>query len=611
MSARVLHIGDKLRLPSDAVTASMVVYGARGMGKTNFGAVLCEELSAAGLRFSYIDPMGHLWGLRHSADGKGRGIEVLILGGRHGDIPIEPTGGAVVADLVADEEVDCVIDISRRADGKMWSKGERIRFVTGYCKRLYERQGERNRPIMQIIDEAARFVPQIARHGDDQVAACIGAVEQMVEEGRGVGIGITLITQRSARLSKSVAELAEAMVAFRTIGPNSVDAILDWFGEHIPKERWKDLVEQLRQLPRGSALVVSPGWLKFEGVAEIRHRHTFDSSATPKPGQERRAHGAGAKPDLTRYVERMAETIKNLEAADPEILRKRLYLAEKRVYQLEAELKQRPTAPAAKPPKEIVREVPILKDSQVTRLCKAVWKLESLGNAIEKVSASVLAEAAKVNNALNLHMSGRAPEISRPRASNVSADRMMFSPSMRRGPPPAAMVRHVEEHTSNGKVELPKGVRTMLAALAARRNAWTTRSQLATLSTMSASGGSYSNYLSALRRAGFIEEQGHNLRINELGLKFIGADALPITKTTEELVAMWKSHLPAGARKMLDVLVREPRDNWISRGALAEASAMEITGGSWSNYLSALRRAGLIEEDGHELRASRTLFLEG
>jgi hypothetical protein len=69
-------------------------------------------------------------GLRHGADGKGDGIRVLILGGIHGDLPIEPTSGAVVADLVVDEDASVIIDISRRADGSMWSIAERVRFVT-------------------------------------------------------------------------------------------------------------------------------------------------------------------------------------------------------------------------------------------------------------------------------------------------------------------------------------------------------------------------------------------------------------------------------------------------------------------------------------------------
>jgi len=90
-----LRISEDLALPPETVTSTLIVYGGKGMGKTNFGAVLAEEFSRAGLRYCVLDPMGVWWGLRHSADGKGPGIECLILGGPHGDIPIEPTGGAV------------------------------------------------------------------------------------------------------------------------------------------------------------------------------------------------------------------------------------------------------------------------------------------------------------------------------------------------------------------------------------------------------------------------------------------------------------------------------------------------------------------------------------
>jgi uncharacterized protein len=252
--AKTLELGPKLRLPAlEAQTQTLVVYGGKGMGKTNFAAVLAEELAGARLRFSWIDPVGVAWGLRHSSDGRGAGVEVLILGGIHGDLPIEPTAGAIVADLVVDEDVSVIIDISRRSNGTMWSKGEKIKFVRDYCVRLYSRQGERRRPLMQIIDEAGRFVPQMLPKGSSAIdlAECMGAIEELVELGRNVGVGVALFTQRSARMNKSVSELAEMMVAFRTVGPNSIDAILDWFGEHVPKDRQRALVERLREPRRG------------------------------------------------------------------------------------------------------------------------------------------------------------------------------------------------------------------------------------------------------------------------------------------------------------------------------------------------------------------------
>ena len=96
--SKALCISQNLSLPLDTVTSTIVVYGGKGMGKTNFGSVVVEELTRIGLRWSYLDPLGVVWGLRHSADGKQPGLECLILGGVHGDIPIEPTAGTVVAD---------------------------------------------------------------------------------------------------------------------------------------------------------------------------------------------------------------------------------------------------------------------------------------------------------------------------------------------------------------------------------------------------------------------------------------------------------------------------------------------------------------------------------
>jgi hypothetical protein len=166
-----LCISKDLTLPLAAVTATGIVLGGKGMGKTNFGSVLVEEMTAAGLRWTVLDPMGVWWGMRHAADGSGKGVECLILGGVHGDIPIEATGGAVVADLIVDSAANVIIDISRDANGKMRSISERIRFATDLGKQLYERQGslvngKRRPPIAVVMDEAARFIPQQVRSGD-------------------------------------------------------------------------------------------------------------------------------------------------------------------------------------------------------------------------------------------------------------------------------------------------------------------------------------------------------------------------------------------------------------------------------------------------------------
>jgi uncharacterized protein len=387
-----LWISPDLPLPKDVVTSTQVVFGGKGMGKTNFGSVLVEEMTKVGLRWCVLDGLGVWWGLRHSADGKGSGIECLILGGVHGDIPIEPTGGTVVADLVVDEDVDVVVDFSRKPSGQMWSKGEKMSFLTAFALRLFQRQGElvsgrRRPPLSVILDEAARYIPQMVRSGDKDAALSVGAWEDLAEEGRNVGIGVVFLTQRSARINKSVSELADAMYAFRTVGPLSLGAITDWLGEHVPKGRIAELAETVRSLPVGSALVVSPGWLRFEGVVRIRSRETFDSSSTPKPGQQqRRVTGRAAMPDLTKYRERMAETIERSEADDPRNL-KRV------VADLRKQLSQRQVSKPEVITKEVEVRVPALDtkalEAVVTELDDIVREVHE-GSELSKEVVTVL-----------------------------------------------------------------------------------------------------------------------------------------------------------------------------------------------------------------------------
>ncbi len=326
--------------------------------------------------------------MRHSEDGKSAGIECLILGGSHADLPIEPTGGSVVADLVVENETtNVIIDFSRKPSGEMWGIGEKIRFITEYTYRLFQRQGElvnggRREPVFQVLDEAARYIPQVIPAGNADLAKCVSAWEQLIEEGRNVGIGACLLTQRSARMNKSVSEVADAIFSFRIVGPNSLKAIMDWLGDHVPKERINAMIETVRSLERGRCLVVSPGWLKFEGVIGIRARHTFDSSATPKPGERaRKVSGSGAKPDLSKYEERMKATIERVKENDPRELRKQ-------IAQLKRDLAKRPTETKTETitvadPKAIERAVkaataPLLKQLELIK-----GKAKRVGDAIQ------------------------------------------------------------------------------------------------------------------------------------------------------------------------------------------------------------------------------------
>src|SRR5579859_4866810 len=115
MDSKGLHVGGGLVLPLDTITQSIALLAVRRAGKSNAAAVIAEEMFRAGLPWAAIDPKGDWWGLRSSADGGGPGLSVPIFGGLHGDMPLTPESGHLIAELIAGENLTCILDVSEFA----------------------------------------------------------------------------------------------------------------------------------------------------------------------------------------------------------------------------------------------------------------------------------------------------------------------------------------------------------------------------------------------------------------------------------------------------------------------------------------------------------------
>lgn len=159
---------------------------------------------------------------------------------------------------------------------------------------------------------------------------------------------------------------------------------------------------------------------------------------------------------------------------------------------------------------------------------------------------------------------------------------------------------------SDGDVNLKAGARKMLAILAQWHPDPKTRDELGALAGFSPSGGTFGEYLSKLRTGALVHENGNGLSITDDGLMLVGT--IPDRPdSTEELVGMWKSKFKAGIGRMLDVLV-EAHPHEMKREELGERSGFAASGGTFGEYLSALRRARLIEESGGQVKAAESLF---
>lgn len=317
-----LMLGPGIDLPAQAVTETFGLLAVRGAGKTNAARVMAEEMFEARLPFVAIDPVGSWWGLRSSRDGKSPGLPIPIFGGKHGDVPLERTGGALMADLVVDQSLCCVVDVSG-----FESEAARKGFLLDFARRLYQRN---EHPLHLFLEEADDYIPQRPMRDEAQL---LRAWENLVRRGRSRGIGLTLITQRSAVLNKNVLEQVQNLIALRTTGPRDRDSIADWLKYHAQA---KEALESLPSLADGEAWIWSPNFLKRMDRVRFRLSETFDSGETPKVGKQRTA-ATLADVDLDSVRTRMAATIERAKADDPRELRRRI---------AELEAKAREKAPA-------------------------------------------------------------------------------------------------------------------------------------------------------------------------------------------------------------------------------------------------------------------------
>jgi uncharacterized protein DUF87 len=575
----VIRIAKGLELPDDVATQSLAILARRGAGKTYTASVIVEEVIRAKVPVVVLDPTGAWWGLRTSSDGEKPGLPVVIFGGDHGDVPLEPSAGKVIADVVIEHPGAYVVDLSG-----IESKAAEVRFAGEFLERLYRAKKRESGPLFLVVDEADVFAPQ--RPGPEQTRT-LGALEAIVRRGRIKGLGDLLITQRAAVLNKNVLTQTEVLVVMQTTGPQDRAAIDEWIAGNGTREQRDEVLGSLAGLERGEAWVWSPQFLRILRRVRIRRRSTFDSSRTPGVGEVAIAPRAFAQVDLDRLGARIRATVEQAKANDPAELRRQIAA-------LKRELEQRPTEQVVETVEKIV-EVPVL-NGQVEALTERAERLQDVGASVMVVGRDILAAIGRVTQTPTSEREERAPRGVPAAPARVAT---LAPAAPRRDPAPA-----IEGEAR----QLKAGARRMLSALAQLHPTPLTRSQIATLADVSPAGGTFSDYLSAIRSNGLILEEHGTIALTAAGQELVAGELGTGAPTPEQLLELWGRKLKAGARRMLAVL-HDVYPDGVTRAELAERAEVSAAGGTFSDYLSSLRRNGLIDESGGLIRAGAALFL--
>lgn len=618
---RGLHIAPGLVLPLDAATQTFGIVAKRGVGKTYTALVMAEEMFGAGLPFVFVDPMGVCWGLRASADGRGPGLPILVLGGEHGDVPLEPTAGEVIAEFVVQERQSVVLDIS------LFRKGEQVRFATDFAEYIYHHN---RKPLHIFLDEADMFAPQKPYKGQERM---LGATEDLVRRGRARGIGLTMCTQRAAVLNKDVLTQVEVLITLRTLSPQDQAAAEAWvkakgLGKH------DEYMASLADLPIGTAWFWSPGWLDLFKRVQVRKRTTFNSSATPKVGQEAVRPKKLAEVNITKLASDISASIERAKENDPRELRKKIAELQARMAQMSTALDN-----ASEHPQSQVQYVDrsVLTDADKAFLSEALDAindsaddLRATGEKIRehaKLTLGALEEDANQTQAAADKLIEASVRISKAAAGVQAIPANLIDPKLRLSglsraggtvhivprrekSPEQAMAEGFDRMvlsgvTSSGEV-LRAGERKMLEAAYRRYPLTMSRSQLGTLSGFAPRGGTFGTYFGRLKRFGYLQETNDELAITDKGIAYFGGQK-PDPQTAEEVRNMWRAVLRRGERAMFDYLVSVyPKS--ATREEVGQSTGFAPSGGTFGTYLGVLRRNGLVDTDGYEVRASPSLF---
>lgn len=580
-----LHLSRSLSVPASYVTSTGGVLAVRGAGKTNASRLMAEQMFEAGYPFVAVDPVGSWYGLRAGRDGAKRGgLDVFIFGGKHGDVPLTRESGELVADVIVDQRLACVLDLT-----EFNTEADKKYFLLKFAMRLFKRNTE---PLHLFLEEADDYIPQKPMRDELHLKR---AWENIVRRGRSRGLGMTIITQRSAVVNKDVLTQVENLFVLRTTGPQDIKAINEWVKYHSVDD---SMLESLASLEDGEAWIWSPHLLKEFKRFRFNLSQTFDSGATPK-GKKGRPVATLRDVDVGKLKGRIQETIEKAAQENPVLLR-----AENA--RLAAALRTS-EAMLVKATKGALQKATAAKDLKLklklpdmSRVSSDIEKLRQVTATVEKqvmkLHEAVLSNERTVDAAVQRLASekGRGVDALLPptlgRAKKDSDHILAKRASEKRG----ATTLH-NAASDVGALKLDKCARSIMNVLSIVAPKAVSTTYLSIMTGYSVKSSSMANALGQLRSQGLAVGPGDAVAITDKGaMLYPATEKLP---EGEELLEWWKGKLDKASREILQVFYDagpNPAGGGVTKEDVAEHSGYSATSSSVANGLGKLRALELI-----------------
>jgi len=582
------------------LSTRLLVQANSGKGKSHLLRRIAEQLFGK-VPVIIVDPEGEFATLREKFG--------YVLVGKGGETPADPRSAGLVAHKLLELRASAVCDIYelKPATRHLW--------VKSFLDAMIDAPKNLWHPCVVIVDEAHVFCPEKGSGESEASEAMIG----LATRGRKRGFASIFATQRLGKLRKdAAAELLNIVVGgtFIDVDRKRAADALGVYGTDLHK-----FFDEIKVMEPGYFFALGPAISVdrvLVHVGEVATTHPKAGSAKhgdePPPAPEAIAKLLPKLADLPKAAEEKARTEADLR---------------REIRDLKNQMR---TAPGKSvdvkvaDPKAIDRAVRPLK-AMLEEAMKVIVKVNAIGfdqagMKPEEVAKAFEATAREISRISKAGLEKRAAEFDRlKREANLVLSRLK-SLLEKEDVAVTVDVRHNQPFTvspasaaprkpveSNGDLSRPQ--MKILAALAEFQAIGVNepnRSMVASWCGVKAGTGSFKNYLSELRVRGYIAD-GRDERLSLTPEGERHAPEVASVMSTEELLQRSASIFGATPAKILR-LIHAEHPNFVEREKLGNALGISSETGSFKNYISELRTAGMIEDGpDRSLKAADWLFI--
>jgi len=545
----------------------------------------------------------------------------VIAGGDGADAPATIAGAADLARAALRHGFSLIVQLNDLGPGGAQE------YVGAFLEALMSAPRDLWRPLLVVLDEAHRFAPQ------DGATAATHGVHSLTAQGRKRGFTAVLASQRIAKIDANVRGDINNWLIGRVGQALDRRTMADQLGFSAREGRERlQAIEPRHFWGFGPALLVGGANSQPAAAAEPILLRVADVETTPvRPGQAKiatppapedlqailaglakAAPEPGPEPEPEQWREQDADSARN--QANVEAFAKDAQIAELQADNARLRAVRDDALSRAIRAERELAELHV----QYARRGDLIRYWDAFGGAVRAAVEGVpsiettphLFQAPPQSTTLR-GQSAAAPEPPPPGAPSKRGGGGGQDGPTATGSAPvlggsAAGASHAAPRPAPASPPPPRGPgdwdgrgRRALQALAAYPAGLSER-QWAWVGGFSRKGGTWGTYKSALRAAGLVEERDGRWRTTVAGDRAAAADPGEFPPIGPELARWWGRKL-SGVGRMVEVLLKR----WphaVTRDGLAADLGMAADGGTFGTYLSRLRRAGMLQEQGKRIR---------